>query len=35
VDTEKVSAEYKDGVLKITLPKLQKDQPQKRIEIKG
>ncbi|MBM4152514.1 MAG: Hsp20/alpha crystallin family protein [Kiritimatiellaceae bacterium] len=34
VDTDKVSAEYKDGVLKITLPKLQRDQPQKRIDIK-
>lgn len=33
VDVAKVSAEYKDGVLKVTLPKLQKDQPPKQIEI--
>ncbi|MCE2494733.1 MAG: Hsp20/alpha crystallin family protein [Alphaproteobacteria bacterium] len=27
VDTEKVSAEYADGVLRVTLPKLGQDTP--------
>jgi HSP20 family protein len=34
VDADQVTAEYKDGVLHITLPKTQKDQPVKKIEIK-
>jgi len=34
VNTDKVTAEYKDGVLKIVLPKMQTDSPSKRIEIK-
>ena len=32
-DTEKIDAKFKDGVLRITLPKLQKDKP-KQIEVK-
>lgn len=34
IDTEKVTAEYQDGVLKITLPKVVADQPPKKITIK-
>jgi HSP20 family protein len=34
VNAEKVAAEYKDGVLKITLPKVQADQAPKHIQIK-
>jgi HSP20 family protein len=34
VNAEKVAAEYKDGVLKITLPKVQADQAPKQIQIK-
>ncbi|MFA6172879.1 MAG: Hsp20/alpha crystallin family protein [Kiritimatiellales bacterium] len=34
VDAAKVTAEYKDGVLKITLPKVQKDQAPRQVEIK-
>jgi HSP20 family protein len=34
VDAAKVAAEYKDGVLKITLPKVQADQAPKQIQIK-
>ena len=29
VDTEKVSAEYADGVLRVTLPKLGQDTPRR------
>ena len=34
VDATKVTAEYNDGVLKITLPKMQADQPAQRVDIK-
>lgn len=34
VDASKVAAEYQDGVLNITLPKVQADQPPKKVEIK-
>ena len=34
VDAEKVTAEYRDGVLKIVLPKLQADQPPQKIPVK-
>ncbi len=34
VSAEKVSAEYKDGVLKITLPKVQADQAPKQIQVR-
>lgn len=34
VDAEKVAAEYKDGVLKITLPKVHADQAPKQVQIK-
>ena len=34
VDAEKVKAEYKKGVLKITMPKLESEKP-KRIEVKS
>ncbi|HPR82961.1 MAG TPA: Hsp20/alpha crystallin family protein [Pontiellaceae bacterium] len=34
VDAEKVTAEYKDGVLKVTLPKVHADQAPKQVQIK-
>ena len=34
VDAEKVTAEYRDGVLKIVLPKVQADQPPQKIPVK-
>lgn len=33
VDTKQVTAEYQDGVLKITLPKVEADQPPQKIKI--
>jgi len=34
VDATKVAAEYKDGVLKIALPKVKADQAPQKVEIK-